>query len=735
MAPKHPENGIDASNPNPAEKALAQYRRILSATPDSIALVGTDYIYRIINDGYLRRTGRRREDIVGRSVADVMGQEAFTTLAKDRLDRCFRGEEVSYQAWFAFDDEGRRCMDVTYSPYAEEAGDIVGAVIHSRDITEMKHAEEVLIQKETQFRQITNQIPGIVFQFVLHQDGGISVPYVSDFFEALSGIPSEELAVHPELFLGGVDQEDRGRMWKAIAVSAESLSEFRFVYRLVTHTESHRWFLARSAPREQENGDILWNGVSIDITERVEAQQALEDSRRKMAALINAANLSAALLDAEGTVLECNDLVAQRLGWDRSALIGANIFAILPPEVSASHRAQIDNVIRTGMPSRFTDTRQGIVFDNSITPVFDAGGTCTAVAVQAIDITESRRLSHEQAQQLELLRMINSGTSLKDLIGEVIRFLTGLTGVAAIGIRIRQGDDFPYYQTRGFSEAFVAAESRLCAVATDGSPLLDAAGNPALECMCGNVLQGRFDPKLPFFTDSGSFWTNSTSKLLASTSEADRQARTRNRCHGEGYESVALIPMRVGNVTVGLIQFNDRKEGVLDADFIRLAERFAGHLAVAISQRIAEAALKNKAEELKDVNTALEVLLKKREADILSQGNQVQANVRDLIAPYLAKLKATGLNVRQENLVSLIEKHVADISSPFGRKLNAFNGALTPVLMQVASLVKSGATSKEIAQTLGVSIKSVETYRKRLRERLDIKNKKTNLRSYLLSFE
>ena len=64
------------------------------------------------------------------------------------------------------------------------------------------------------------------------------------------------------------------------------------------------------------------------------------------------------------------------------------------------------------------------------------------------------------------------------------------------------------------------------------------------ECMCGNVICGRFDPSKPFFTARGSFWTNCTTELLASTTEADRQARTRNRCNGEGYESVALIALR-----------------------------------------------------------------------------------------------------------------------------------------------------------------------------------------------
>jgi PAS domain S-box-containing protein len=102
--------------------------------------------------------------------------------------------------------------------------------------------------------------------------------------------------------------------------------------------------------------------------------------------------------------------------------------------------------------------------------------------------------------------------------------------------------------------------------------------------MCGNVICGRFDPSKPFFTQRGSFWTNSTTQLLASTSEADRQARTRNRCNGEGYESVALMPLRVGEERLGLLQLNDRRKGRFSPEIIALWERLADHLAVALAK-------------------------------------------------------------------------------------------------------------------------------------------------------
>jgi PAS domain S-box-containing protein len=119
----------------------------------------------------------------------------------------------------------------------------------------------------------------------------------------------------------------------------------------------------------------------------------------------------------------------------------------------------------------------------------------------------------------------------------------------------------------------------------------DSVGNPVLECMCGNIIRGRFDPSKPFFTAHGSFWTNSTTELLASTTEADRQARTRNRCNGEGYESVALIPLRASGETFGLLQLNDRRRGLFTARRISLFERLADSVALGLAHRKSQEAL------------------------------------------------------------------------------------------------------------------------------------------------
>ena len=204
-------------------------------------------------------------------------------------------------------------------------------------------------------------------------------------------------------------------------------------------------------------------------------------------------------------------------------------------------------------------------------------------APQAPDITARKRLAEEREWTLRLLDRINSSADLRELMAEMTQFLREVSGCEAVGIRLRDGEDFPYFETTGFPAQFVRLENQLCAVDSQGGLLRDAQGNPILECMCGNILCGRFDPAKPFFTARGSFWTNSTTQLLASTTAADRQARTRNRCHGEGYESVALIRLRTGGETFGLLQFNDQRPGRFTPEKIAHLEQLADYLSIAVA--------------------------------------------------------------------------------------------------------------------------------------------------------
>ena len=144
-------------------------------------------------------------------------------------------------------------------------------------------------------------------------------------------------------------------------------------------------------------------------------------------------------------------------------------------------------------------------------------------------------------------------------------------------------------------------------------------------------------------------------------------------------------------------------------------------------------ALEQRRQGLEEANIALKVLLRQREEDKLELEQKVLSNIKDLVFPYIEKLKRAPLRAKDKTNVQIIEDHLNEVISPLLHRLINLNILLTPQEMQVATLVKDGKSSKEIADILHVTEATVHFHRKNLRSKFGIKNKSTNLRSYLMS--
>jgi len=148
-----------------------------------------------------------------------------------------------------------------------------------------------------------------------------------------------------------------------------------------------------------------------------------------------------------------------------------------------------------------------------------------------------------------------------------------------------------------------------------------------------------------------------------------------------------------------------------------------------------EMELEIKSSNLEDVNTALRVLLDKREDDKARFEENVLSNVKELVEPYLEKLKSTGLDNRQASYVNVLEYNLNDIVSPFSGKLPFKFLNLSPSEIRIANLVKQGKNTKEIAELMNLSRTTVATHRRNIRKKLGIGGKKANLRTHLLSVQ
>ena len=137
--------------------------------------------------------------------------------------------------------------------------------------------------------------------------------------------------------------------------------------------------------------------------------------------------------------------------------------------------------------------------------------------------------------------------------------------------------------------------------------------------------------------------------------------------------------------------------------------------------------------KLNEANKALKVFMKQKNRDREEIEDKILGNVNELIKPYLKKLKKSKLDATQGVYLDIIESNMTDILSPFLQRMTSKYADFTPREVQVASLIKEGRTTKEIAELLGVSLKGVEFHRRSLRKKLGIEGRKPNLRLHLIS--
>ncbi len=172
-------------------------------------------------------------------------------------------------------------------------------------------------------------------------------------------------------------------------------------------------------------------------------------------------------------------------------------------------------------------------------------------------------------------------------------------------------------------------------------------------------------------------------------------------------------------------------------------DRFCGTFAVITDiteQKRTQRALRSRENELKrknirleEINTALRTLVKIREEDNTEIEETVVASIHQLADPLLNRLKNSGLNERQKSYVAILEANLKEIIAPFSRHIATQYLELTPSEVEVANLVKHGRKTKEIASLLNISVRTVEMHRRNIRNKLGLRHKNANLRTFLLS--
>jgi len=225
-----------------------------------------------------------------------------------------------------------------------------------------------------------------------------------------------------------------------------------------------------------------------------------------------------------------------------------------------------------------------------------------ALSDKLVEAVVENRENRRSRISFKVSKALNLGSDVQSSLGETLRIIKEELGINASGIRLQEGDDYPYYVFDGFHDEHILQENELCVTDLEGQLMRDDIGNPVLDCMCGNILRERFDASKPYFTPGGSFWTNSTSELLATATIEDKIIRTRDTCQAEGYESMALIPIRDGSDILGLLQLNDYRPGYFTHETIRFLEGLAEYIGEKLG------AMTGRREALEDLEHYREIL-------------------------------------------------------------------------------------------------------------------------------
>ena len=202
------------------------------------------------------------------------------------------------------------------------------------------------------------------------------------------------------------------------------------------------------------------------------------------------------------------------------------------------------------------------------------------------------------------------------------------------------------------------------------------------------------------------------------------------------------VPILYSEKTLGVINLYLRKGHKPSPGETEFLSSIANALAGVLARRQIDDALKQREKELEvktatleEMNSALKVLLKRREEDREELEEKILFNVKELVVQYVQKLRGTPLDGRQKGYLDVLESNLNDIISPFSRALSSQLLNLTPVEIQVADLVRQGKRTKEMADLLNVSERTVEFHRQNIRKKLGLREKKANLRTRIMSLQ
>jgi PAS domain S-box-containing protein len=227
------------------------------------------------------------------------------------------GETVSDARWRIQRPNGGEVLAVgTAKPVLDATGQQLGAVLTLRDETARADAERALQESEARLRALTDNLPsGMVYQLSSGRDGSERhFLYVSQSIEKLTGITAAEVQADHTILYHMIFPEDLPVLIEGEVIAIRDRRPFDAEVRFRRTDGQVRWSRIISAPREQPDGSLIWDGILIDTTEQKETEQALQAESEALETLNRTGAIIAAELDLEKVVQQVTDAGVELTG-------------------------------------------------------------------------------------------------------------------------------------------------------------------------------------------------------------------------------------------------------------------------------------------------------------------------------------------------------------------------------------------------------------------------------------
>ena len=273
------------------------FGQIFDNAPDAVFLIAADGDDKgqivAANKAAERMHGYQAGELKGKFIGELDDSDSAREVS-ERLKRLEKGEVLTFDVNHVHKNASVFPVEVIASRISIDGRPYILAF--DRDVTERKKAEKErsdlqnqllisqklaaeldLTKTQSQLQNIMDNIPGVVYQFVVHADGTESITYTSPKSREFFGIEAEEFLKDAEVFWQLLDSEDLVYAKEKVAHSAKTLERLDFEYRVIVPGRGTRWFNDIAQPQQQPNGDIIWDGVLLDVTDRrkVELENAV----------------------------------------------------------------------------------------------------------------------------------------------------------------------------------------------------------------------------------------------------------------------------------------------------------------------------------------------------------------------------------------------------------------------------------------------------------------------------